>query len=175
MRQQRVSGRLAPRLAAAGTAAFLAATVVTSLLVFGAADVDGPDSFAFTTAALAPAVIIGSLVTWRAPRSPVGPALCWLGAAPAIVAAVEAWGESFLGAHPWPGAAGAFVLKQGFWVWNLAGFVALCLVFPDGPLAGRFWRRLPALAIGAAVILNAAESFYQVAIASPASRASAMH
>ena len=51
-----------------------------------------------------------------------------------------------------------FVLKQGFWVWNLAGFAALCMCFPDGRSASARFRRLPVYGVIAAVLLNAADS-----------------
>ena len=31
-------------------------------------------------------------------------------------------------------------VQLGAWAWKLAGFVALCLVFPDGLAPGRRWR-----------------------------------
>jgi signal transduction histidine kinase len=156
--QRSVGWRNSKALATTAAGAFGAVTLVQGFLTFGAAQVQTPREFAITTLALLPSVLLGSLVTWRVPDSLVGPALCWVGAAPALVAAVESWGDTLLGPHPWPGATAVFILKQGFWVWNLAGFVALCLVFPDGPLSGRFWRRLPLLAVGAACLLNAAVS-----------------
>lgn len=145
-------------VATLAVATVAAATVVGLLLASSAARPLDPFEWALTTAVLLPSVVIGCLVTRRVPDSPVGPALCWVGAAPAAVAVVEAWGETLIGRHPWPGAEAVFVVKQGFWVWNLAGFVALCLVFPDGPLRVRPWRRLPLLAVGAALLLNAAVS-----------------
>lgn len=144
--------------AAAACGALALSVVLSALLTFGPARVQSPGSFALTTAMVVPAVVMGCLVAWRVPRSPVGGALAWVGAAPAVVGAIEDWGQTLDSAHPWPGAAALFVLKQGVWVWNLAGFVALCLVFPDGPLRGRVWRRLPWLCLAAALVLNAAVS-----------------
>jgi hypothetical protein len=152
------SWRAPPALAAAAATSFVIATVVEGLLALGAARARGPADFALTAVALLPPVAIGCLVTWRVPQSLVGPALAWVGAAPALVTLVETWGDTLIGPHPWPGATAMFVVKQGIWVWNFAGFVALCLVFPDGPLARRFWRRLPVLALAGGFLLNAAVS-----------------
>jgi len=157
--RQQTRSRHAPRaLATAAAIALAVATIVQALLTFGVAHVQTPPGFVLTTLALLPSVMIGCLVTLRVPGSLVGPALCWVGAAPALVGAVEAWGQTLTGPHPWPGATAMFVLKQGIWVWNLAGLVALSLVFPDGPLNLRSFARLPWLAAGAACVLNAALS-----------------
>jgi signal transduction histidine kinase len=145
-------------LAAAAAAAYAAATITGLALALGVARPVSVAEWAITAAVLAPSVLAGCLVTRAVPDGLVGPALCWVGAAPAAVAAVEWWGGTFLGSDPWPAAEAVWILKQGFWVWNLAGFVALCLVFPDGLLAGRLWRRLPLLAAVAACLLNAAVS-----------------
>ncbi len=153
-----VNWRMPNALAAAAAAVFAGATVLEGLSTFGAAQAQSPGGMVLTTVALLPSVVIGCLVTWRVPDSFVGPAVSWVGAAPALVAAVESWGDTLLGPHPWPAAPAMFDLKQGIWVWNFAGFVALCLVFPDGPLTGRFWRRLPLLAVVAGCLLNAAVS-----------------
>jgi signal transduction histidine kinase len=102
---------------------------------------------------LLPTIGLGVLVVWRRPDSPVGPALVALAAAPCLTWAVEQWGASYGNPHTWPGLAIVFV-SGGVWVFNLAGFVLLCLVFPDGRLRGRFWAALPwaYLAVAAAVI-----------------------
>jgi hypothetical protein len=47
-----------------------------------------------------------------------------------------------------------FVVKMGAWVWNLAGFVAVCLVFPDGVLPAPWWRRLVWIAVMVGVFVN---------------------
>jgi signal transduction histidine kinase len=85
-------------------------------------------------------VVLGVLIGTRVPANPVGPALAWVGAAPTMVFAVEFWGQSARTTHPWPAAEVLYHVQLGAWVWNLAGFVALCLVFPDGLLPGRRWR-----------------------------------
>ncbi|WP_344651611.1 sensor histidine kinase [Cryptosporangium japonicum] len=98
---------------------------------------------------LAVPVVLGALLGARTPHNPVGPALSWVGAAPAVVFAVENWGAR-------PGSGPLGVVAPGVWVWNLAGFVALCLVFPDGLLPGARWRRAAWLTGAAGVVVNAA-------------------
>ncbi|MFC4117820.1 sensor histidine kinase [Nonomuraea zeae] len=124
------------------------------------AGVDGrPGEPAVTLTILAIPVLIGCLVGWRAPQVPVGAALAWVGAAPAAVFALEQWGESALTPHPWPGADAVYVVQLGAWVWNLAGFAALCLVFPSGMLPGRWWRTVAWGAVATGVLANAAISW----------------
>ncbi|MFI5954778.1 histidine kinase [Cryptosporangium sp. NPDC051539] len=109
------------------------------------------DAVAVTSVALlvlAVPVVFGVLLGARVPGNPVGPALAWVGAAPCATFAVEDWGAS-----PWPGSGVVGVLSPGVWVWNLAGFVALCLVFPNGLLPG--WRRVAGLAGVAGLVVNA--------------------
>lgn len=105
-------------------------------------------------AVLAVPVVLGTLLGVRVPANPVGPALSWVGAAPAAVFAVEEWGSS-----PWPGAGVVGVVSPGVWVWNLAGFVALCLVFPNGPHPGPRWRRAARLTVAAGFVVNLCGAF----------------
>jgi len=137
---------------------FVGATLVDAFLTFGSAHARAPHDLFLMTVVLVPSVLVGLGLDRRVPDRPVGAALAWIGAAPAAVSAIETWGQTLLGPHPWPGATAMFILKQGVWVWNLTGLVALCLVFPDGQLSGRGWRWLPWLAIAAACFLNAAVS-----------------
>jgi signal transduction histidine kinase len=100
-----------------------------------------------------PAILLGLLVAWRRPGSPVGPALVALTAAPALTSGLEQWGATYGTPHPLPAAhLGAF-LAGGVWVFNLAGFVLLCLVFPTGFPPGRFWRAVPLAFLGAAALV----------------------
>ena len=102
---------------------------------------------------LPPAILLGLLVAWRRPDSPAGPALVALAAAPALTWGLEEWGATYQAPHPLPAAhLGAF-LSGGMWVFNLAGFVLLCLIFPSGRRPGRFWRAVPWAFLGAAALV----------------------
>lgn len=114
---------------------------------------------AATLAVLAIPVLFGCLVGWRVPDGQVGAALAWVGAAPAAVFAVELWGETDLTSRPLPGAHALYAVKLGAWVWNLAGFAALCLVFPSGLPPGRRWRAVAWTAAATGVAVNAAVSW----------------
>jgi len=74
-------------------------------------------------------VAVGVIVSLNNAHSPVGPAVAWSGAA---VVAVQL--SELLGRTPWSTAT---------WPLNLAGILALLLVFPDGPRTGPLWRALP--------------------------------
>ncbi|MEU7876484.1 histidine kinase [Dactylosporangium sp. NPDC049140] len=100
---------------------------------------DGPFVLAVIGSLLAVPVALGALLGRRAPDSPVGPALAWVGAAPAAAFWMQEWGR----------------FGGGAWVWNLAGFVALCLVFPSGLPTGRRWRLVPAGCVAAGVYVHA--------------------
>ena len=99
-------------------------------------------------------VALGWLVARRAARGPVAPALAWTGAATIGTHAVEIWGETFAGGAPWPGSAVVAVVGRGFWPWQLMGFTALMLVFPNGLLPGRRWRVFAWSAPMAAALIN---------------------
>ena len=88
---------------------------------------------------LAP-LALGWLVVRAAPVSPAGPALAWTGAAVLAVRTVTPWAGSAATDHPWAGADLAVRLEVALWPWQLMGFLALLLVFPDGLLPGRRWR-----------------------------------
>jgi signal transduction histidine kinase len=152
-----------PAVVAAPALIFVAATLVRAAIAFtGPSHTVSPLEWAVTAALLCVPVAIGALLQWRVPASPVGTALSWVGAAPAAVFALESWGETLATDTPWPAARTVYALKLGAWVWNLAGFVALCLVFPDGLLAGRRRRRLTiAWAVTAGLFLNGALSFLE--------------
>ncbi|GAA2120683.1 hypothetical protein [Actinomadura napierensis] len=130
-------------------------------VAFGARGVS-PADWAVTVALLGVPVATGYLLRLRAPGTPVGAALSWVGAAPAAVFAVEDWGETVTAPHPWPDAEILYTLKLGAWVWNPAGFAALRLVFPDGLLPRRGWR-IAAGAVAAGIWLNLTMSFVQPA------------
>ncbi|WP_433221992.1 hypothetical protein ACQP00_22250 [Dactylosporangium sp. CS-047395] len=109
---------------------------------FAAVD-DGPATTAVIAVLLGVPVAAGALLGVRVRFSPVGPALAWVGAAPAAVFWVETWGT----------------FGENAWVWNLAGFVALCLVFPSGLPAGRRWRFVAWAGPAAGVLVQTLLSF----------------
>ena len=136
---------------------FGAACAVLAGLAFGPPRVVSPAEWALTVGLLAVPVVTGCLLSWRVPATPVGAALGWVGAAPAVVFAVEDWGQTVTTAGPWPAARLMYAVKLGAWVWNLAGFVGLCLVFPDGLPPGRR-RRIVGAAVACGVFVNAVVS-----------------
>lgn len=113
---------------------------------------------AFTVVSSLPGLALGGLVLARRPDSPAGPALLGLIGAPVLTYGLETWAATAGGADPWVGAAAVARVGVGIWVLNLAGFVLLCLTFPDGPLPGRTWRVVPWLWLGAAVLVVLAVS-----------------
>ena len=121
---------------------------------------DGAAELALGLLLLGLPVAVGCLLGWRVPASPVGAALAWVGAAPSAVFALEWWGQSAHTAHPWPAAQVLYHVQVGAWVWNLAGFAALCFVFPDGPLPGRRWRLVAWLAVVAGVYVNTGQALF---------------
>ena len=135
---------------------FVVGCAVQVALAFGPSHVRSPAAVVGLSILIGIPVAVGCLLGARAPGTPVGPALSWVGAAPAGVFAIEGWGATAATAHPWPAAHVVAAIEPGVWVWNLAGFVALCLVFPDGLLPGRRWRRLAWCAAAAGVFVNAA-------------------
>jgi signal transduction histidine kinase len=137
---------------------FGAACAVQATLAFGTPHTVPPAEWVLNTGLLAVPVVTGCLLSWRVPATPAGAALAWVGAAPAAVFAVEDWGQTVATADPWPAAQLMYAVQLGAWVWNLAGFVALCLVFPDG-LAPGCRRRIVGAAVASGVFVNAVLSF----------------
>ncbi|MDT3442733.1 histidine kinase [Pseudofrankia sp. BMG5.37] len=159
---ERVAGALRGRAGAVAPAlVFVAGCGIRAGIVFGPSHAPSPGGWATQVGLFGFPVVLGYLLRWRVPASPVGPALAWVGAAPAAVYTFESWGETLTTAHPWPAAELVYTLKLGAWVWNLAGFVWLCLVFPDGLLPGRRWRAVVGWAVAAGLFLNAALSFFE--------------
>ncbi len=144
-----ISARRARFAATAPVAAFVAGAAVQVALDHGPAAM-----VAIKIVVLAVPVVLGTLVGVRVPANPVGSALAWVGAAPAVVFAVELWAGSCGTDAPWPASCLLLPASSGAWVWNLAGFVALCLVFPNGLLPGRRWRAVAWSCVGAAVVVN---------------------
>ncbi len=141
---------------------FVVGCAVQVALAFGSSHVRSPAAVVGQAILIGIPVAVGCLLWARAPGTPVGPALSWVGAAPAGVFAIEGWGATAATAYPWPAAHVVATIEPGVWVWNLAGFVALCLVFPDGLLPGRRWRRLAWCAAAAGVVVNAAVALVAV-------------
>jgi signal transduction histidine kinase len=115
----------------------------------------GPLDALVIIGAAVPSAWLGLLLIRRLPDNPTGPALVALGAAVVLTEGIETWGGTFATADPWPAARLAATVGPGVWVFNLAGFFLLCLVFPNGLLPGRAWRALPWLGLAAAVFVNA--------------------
>ncbi len=89
------------------------------------------------------AIVVGWVVVVRVPDSPVGPALAWTSGAVSLVSINDVLAASAYTAAPLPLADLARHVWVGAWPLNLAGLLALLLVFPDGSRPGRFWRALP--------------------------------
>jgi signal transduction histidine kinase len=126
-----------------------------AVAAFGPARVEqGPD-FAQFLLCVVP-LGLGWLIAVRAPGSPVGAAMAWLAAFMLATPAVEAWGETAATDAPWWGSGVMSVIGAGVWPWQLVGFMALLLVFPDGLLPGRRWTTLVALVPASALLVNVA-------------------
>jgi len=116
-------------------------------------EVISPAGAALTLLSALPGFVLGLLVLARRPASPAGPALLALVAAPVLTYGVERWASTAATGDPWWGAEVLARVGVGIWVFNLAGFVVLCLTFPDGPLPGRAWRAVPWAWLASALIV----------------------
>jgi signal transduction histidine kinase len=132
-------------------AGYAVGTIVAAFAAWGSVPVQGSQVALENIILFSPPVVLGLLVIWKRPESAAGPALLVLGAAPMLTTAVETWGSSFTTTDPWPLARLGATLATGVWVFHLAGFVLLCLVFPNGVLPGRRWAALPWVFLGVAV------------------------
>lgn len=125
--------------------------------------VDGDGPATVTCLAALVAVAIGWVVVRREPTSAVGPALAWSSAGVAFVMVVEILARSAYGSSPYPLASVARPFWVGVWPVNLAGVLALLLVFPDGRLLDRRWLVLPvAYAVGTVAMISASWGARQV-------------
>lgn len=129
---------------------FVATTVVAGGVALGAAI---GDARLVVVAALSVVPIVGAWVISRSdPRSPVAPALAWTGAAVVLVFISDALVVSTTTASPLPFSAIARYWWVGLWPVNLAGLVALLLVFPDGRRPGWTGRTVPWLFVVAVAV-----------------------
>ena len=109
------------------------------------------------------AVAVGWVIVVRVPHSPVGPALAWTSGAVALVAVNDLLAASAYTSTPLPLSSLARHVWVGAWPVNLAGLLALLLVFPDGRRSGRVWAAVPwAYGAGTALMVAATWNFRQV-------------
>jgi len=102
------------------------------------------------------AVAVGWVVVARVPDSPVGPALAWTSAAVSLVALNDLLAASAYTSTPLPLASFARHAWVGAWPVNLAGLLALLLVFPDARRPGRVWAAVPWAYAGGTALMIAA-------------------
>lgn len=107
---------------------------------------------------LTPGVCIAAswLIVRRVPTSPTGPALAWTGGAVAFVTALDVVTTSGSKGSPLPGENAVATASAGLWPLDLAGLLALLLVFPDGRRRGWVWRAIPWAYAGATVLTTIA-------------------
>ncbi len=109
------------------------------------------------------AVAVAWVIVARVPESPVGPALAWTSAAAALVTISDVVAASAYTSTPLPLASVARHVWVGAWPVNLAGLLALLLVFPDGRRPGRSWVAVPvAYAVATAMMMAATWDARQV-------------
>ena len=90
------------------------------------------------------AVVIAWVVIYHDPRSAVAPALAWSTASIVLISGLrDIIIASADTSRPLPLAAMLAERSTGLWPLNLAGILALLLVFPDGPGRGRVWSAVP--------------------------------
>lgn len=123
-------------LAASGTV--VASVVGTAWEQTQGASDDAVPPFAVVLATAVP-VLAAWLILRHDSTTPTAPALAWAGGCIAACFVVEALSRSHL-----PGAGVALKGAVGLWPLNVAGVLALMLVFPHGRLPGRLWSWLPA-------------------------------
>jgi signal transduction histidine kinase len=107
---------------------------------------------------LTPAVCVlaGWVIVRRVPTSPSGPALAWTGGAVSFVLALDVLSSTGPSGSSFPGSNAVATVSTGLWPLDLAGLLALLLVFPDGRPAGLFWRLVPWAYAGATVLTTIA-------------------
>lgn len=123
-------------------------TIAATLAVAGGSvlgTVTGDLKLTLTAALATVAVVGGWVIARRTPLSAVAPALAWTGASVLVVFANDVVAASASSASPLPFAEFARHWWVGLWPVNLAGVVALLLVFPDGRRPGWIGRTVPLL------------------------------
>ena len=123
---------------------------VAAMVAIGLNPAGEPPEFAVAVASTF-SVGLGLLVAWRRPESPMSGALVLLVAAPTLVSALEQWGATCGTPGQMPGGCVVAAIAPGIWVFNLAGFIALCATVPHGPAAGWGGRFLPWVYLAAAL------------------------
>lgn len=136
-------------LTIAATLAVVAGLALGSLI--------GDIKLALTAGLATVAVAGGWIVALRVPRSAVAPALAWTGAAVVVVLANDVVAASASSSSPLPFAEVARHWWVGLWPVNLAGLVALLLVFPNGRRPGWIGRTVPWLFVIATVVTIAGQ------------------
>jgi signal transduction histidine kinase len=139
-------------LLAVGLCSFLGGSLIAAVALLHPADAD-PGAVVLTMLIAVPSMLLGLMLVRHRPENLTGPALVVLGAVPCLVVGVETWGSTVGAAEPWPLATVMAQVSAGIWVFHLAGFVVLCLVFPVGPLGGRPWNLVPAAYLAVATLL----------------------
>jgi signal transduction histidine kinase len=99
------------------------------------------------------AIAIGWVVVRKEPKSAVGPALAWSGAAVALVLSVEILAQSAYTPSPRPLADVVRPIWVGIWSLHLAGVLVLLLVFPDGRPLSRRWLAVPVAYLAGTVVM----------------------
>lgn len=126
--------------------------VVVSVAVVVAGQATGNADRAAPPLAVVLATAVPVLAAWLILRhdrtTPTAPSLAWAGGSIAACFVVEALSRSQL-----PGAGVAAKVAVGLWPLNVAGVLALMLVFPHGRLPGRLWSWLPAVFVASTACL----------------------
>jgi signal transduction histidine kinase len=106
---------------------------------------------------LTPLVCVASAwwIVRSVPTSPTGPALAWTGGVVSFLLALDVLTQAD-GFASLPGRHALATVSTGLWPLELAGLLALLLVFPDGPRAGWVWRAVPLAYAGTTVLAVAA-------------------
>ncbi len=149
--------------------AWVAAIASIGVFVVGPLLAPQPDNgFLFFGAAALTSVLVGSLLTERAPGNRVGPLLLLSGGL--LATAFGLTNYAALGAAatpPWPGVDMAAIVANALWIYPIGiGLVAIPLIFPDGRLISPGWRWIVALTL-VALAASTAQSLITPDLESP--------